>query len=103
MKKKSESLSPEPAWFRAWRRIEVELKTETKADICSVMERVVRKIEGEVIEALYKRDFRAVDRLSDEFHELGRFSPMCPAIAAPVRPRLEKLLKVAEELRKNEK
>jgi len=90
MKEKSESSPGQPAWYRLWRRIEVELKPESKSDICTVMERVSRELEGEIIEALYKRDFRAVDRLSDEFYELSRFTPLCPAIAAPVKPPFSK-------------
>jgi len=92
--------NPQPAWYRAWKRVETELKPETKADICSVAERLLTIYDGELTDAIFRRDYVAIDRLSDEVRNFfGRMTPLCPALARPVVRRIEKKLEEARRIR----
>jgi len=84
---------PQPAWWRLWKRIEGELTVPSRENVCTVAEKVERTLEWDLATAIAKRDFREIDRVSDEFAELGRFGPLCPriAVARPIREYVEAL------------
>ena len=94
------SESPEiPAWARMFSRVIAKMKTESVTDMCTVLESVRKDIFEEVMRALLERNWREVDRKSDEYMEIGRFCPEpCTIVCTPPKP--EEIKRIVEEMKR---
>ena len=89
---------PQPAWMRAFNRVKALIGDPAKADLCKSIELAVTSITYDLDKALLARDYRTVDRLADEFREIGRHAPMCPRIGeSTTREEVERKVREARE------